>query len=167
MTTPKTLLPVLACLTLLGSTLPGAAIAADSPLAGTWTLVAADVIRADGTRAHDYGEMPKGLLIIDMQGHYSLQIYDSSRPKYMSGDKNAGTPEEYKANAIGISSHFGMIDVDTLSHTLTLTARAASFPNWEGAEQKRVYELKGNELSYRVEPRKDGSVPISVWRRLD
>ena len=163
MTFPKTL----ACLILLGSALPGIALASPSPLAGTWTLVAADVIKPDGTRTHDYGEMPKGMLIIDMQGHYSLQIYDSSRPKYLSGDKNTGTPDEYKANVIGISAHFGMIDVDTLSHTFTLTSQAASFPNWEGRPQKRIYELKGDELSYRVEPRSDGSVPVSVWRRLN
>ena len=49
-------------------------------LVGTWTLVAADVIHHDGGRGHDYGDKPKGLLIFDTQGHYSLQIYDSLRP---------------------------------------------------------------------------------------
>src|SRR5471030_289513 len=46
---------------LLLSTAPwipgGGAQAADmpSPLAGSWTLVAADVLHADGSRGHDYG----------------------------------------------------------------------------------------------------------------
>ena len=154
----------LLCLALLG--FAPATLAATSPLTGTWTLVAADVIRTDGSRGHDYGDAPKGMLIIDMQGHYSLQIYDSSRPKYASGDKNTGTPEEYRANAIGLSTHFGTIEVDAAAHTLTLVSEAASFPNGEGRPQKRVYELKGDELSYRVEPRKDGTIPVSVWRRL-
>jgi hypothetical protein len=48
-----------------------------SALVGTWTLVAADVIHRDGGRGHDYGDKPKGLLMFDTQGHYSLQIYDS------------------------------------------------------------------------------------------
>jgi CheY-like chemotaxis protein len=43
----------------------------------------------------------------------------------------------------------------------------ASFPNWEGKVQKRSYELKGNELSYRVAPRPNGDVPISIWQRLN
>jgi len=163
MSYPKVLLPAFACLAFLSFALPAAAA---SPLAGTWTLVAADVIRPDGTRAHDFGEAPKGMLIIDLQGHYSLQIYDSSRPKYASGERNNGTPDEYKANVLGVSAHFGTIEIDTTAHTLTLTSEAASFPNWEGRPQKRIYEMKGDELSYRVEPRPDGSVPISVWRRL-
>ena len=163
MSYPKALLPALAWLVLLGA---APVSAAETPLAGTWTLVAADVIEPDGTRLHDYGEAPKGLLIIDMQGHYGLQIYDSSRPKYASGDRAKGTPDEYKANVLGISAHFGTIEVDPSAHTMVLTAQAASFPNWEGRPQKRIYELKGDELSYRVEPRPDGSVPLSVWRRL-
>jgi len=163
MSRPKVLLPAFACLAFLSFALPATAA---SPLAGTWTLVAADVIRPDGMRAHDFGEAPKGMLIIDMQGHYSLQIYDSSRPKYASGDRNNGTADEYKANVLGVSAHFGTIEIDTTAHTLTLTSEAASFPNWEGRPQKRIYDMKGDELSYRVEPRPDGSVPISVWRRL-
>lgn len=139
----------------------------DSPLAGTWTLVQADVILADGRQVHDYGDAPKGLMIIDAKGHYSLQIYDSHRPKYATGDRTTGTPEEYRGNVLGISAHFGMIEVDTAAHDFKLHVDTASFPNQDGATQTRHYELKGSELSYRVEPRKDGSVPISVWRRLD
>ena len=36
-----------------------------SPLAGSWTLVAADVLHADGTRGRDYGAAPFGRLLID------------------------------------------------------------------------------------------------------
>lgn len=160
----KFVLPALAGLALL-SALP--VLAAESPLAGTWTLVQADVLQPDGRQTHDYGERPKGMLIIDAKGRYSLQIYDSSHPKYATGDRKTGTLDEYRNNALDISSHFGTIDVNTMSHDLTLHIEIASFPNQDGTTQIRHYELKGNELSYRVEPRKDGSVPISVWRRLD
>jgi hypothetical protein len=68
---------------------------------------------------------------------------------------------------IGISTHFGRIDVDSVAHVFTLHVDGSSFPNQEGGAQKRYYEPKGDELSYRLEPRKDGSIPISVWRRLD
>ena len=47
------------------------------PLAGSWTLVAADQLRPDGSRVHDYGAAPQGLLLIDVEGRYSLQIYQS------------------------------------------------------------------------------------------
>ena len=143
-----------------------AATAGEMPLTGSWTLVQADVLFPDGRQAHDYGEAPKGLLIIDAQGRYSLQIFNSERPKFASGDKAKGTAEEYRADVMGISTHFGTIGVDTAAHVLTLNMEGASLPNQEGGVQKRFYELKGDELSYRVEPRSDGSIPISVWRRL-
>jgi hypothetical protein len=143
------------------------AAASDSSLAGTWTLVAADVQHPDGSRARDYGAAPKGLLLIDPQGRYSLQIFKAERPPFASGDKATGTPAEYQAAVMGSSTHFGTISVDPVHGTLTFHIQSASFPNWEGAQQKRSYELKDGELSYRVAPRPNGDVPISVWRRLN
>jgi Lipocalin-like domain len=67
---------------------------------------------------------------------------------------------------LGSSMHFGIISVDAAAGTLTFNIDAASFPNWEGAAQRRRFELKGDELSYRVPPRPDGDAPISIWRRL-
>jgi hypothetical protein len=144
-----------------------AAIAhADSTLAGTWSLLAADVIHVDGTRTRDYGAAPRGLLLIDQQGHYSLQIFKAERPKFASGDKLTATQAEYEAAVLGSSTHFGTVSVDQAAGTLTFKIENASFPNWEGTEQKRKFELNGDELSYRVPPRPDGNTPISVWRRL-
>lgn len=140
---------------------------ADASLAGRWTLVAADVQHPDGTRARDFGANPKGELFIDTQGHYSLQIFKSERQPFASGDKDKGTPDEYKAAVMGSSTHFGTISVDAAKGTLTFHIEHASFPNWEGAQQTRNYELKNGELSYRVTPRPNGDVPISVWRRAN
>jgi hypothetical protein len=60
---------------LMSMSLSASKVRAEVSLAGTWTLVAADVLHADGTRGPDYGAAPKGLLLIDAQGHYSLQIF--------------------------------------------------------------------------------------------
>ena len=135
-------------------------------LVGTWSLVAADVIRPDGTRARDYGAAPSGLLMIDNQGRYSLQIFKAERPRFASGNKLTGTPAEFEAAALGSSTHFGTVSVDQAEHTITFSVQGASFPNWEGERQTRRYELKGDELSYRVAARPDGNVPISVWKRI-
>jgi hypothetical protein len=135
-------------------------------LTGTWTLVAADVIHPGGTRARDFGSAPKGLLLIDGEGHYSLQIYKAERPRFATGDKLAGTDAEYKAAVLGSSTHFGTVSANAAAGTLTFRIDAASFPNWEGAVQTRRYEMQGDELSYRVPPRPDGDIPVSVWRRL-
>jgi len=156
---------------LLTGSCPSLLIAADSPatsnpLIGTWTLVAADLLHPDGSRSGDYGDAPKGLLIIDAQGRYSLQIYKTERPKFASGDKLKGTPAEYEAAILGASTHFGTISVDPVGHVFTLNVESSNYPNQESTSQKRNYELKEGVLSYRVAPRPDGNTPISVWRKL-
>lgn len=152
----------------LAGLLAGAPALADPApqLAGTWVLVAADVVHPNGAREHDYGAAPQGLLMIDPQGRYSLQIFKSERPKFASGDRAKGTPAEYEAAVLGTSTHFGTLTVDPAAHTLVFKIDAASFPNQDGTVQKRAYELTGDELSYRVAPRPNGDVPISVWRRV-
>jgi hypothetical protein len=135
--------------------------------AGTWTLVAADVQHPDGSVARDFGAKPSGLLLIDSKGRYSLQIFKAERPQFAEGDKAKGTDSEYKAAVMGSSTHFGTITVDSASGTLIFHIQGASFPNWEGQQQSRHYEFKDNVLSYRVAPRPNGDVPISIWRRID
>jgi len=73
---------------------------------------------------------PKGLLLIDAQGHYSLQIFKAERPRFASGDKQAATPGEYQAAVLGSSTHFGTIVVEPAAGTLTFRIEHASFPNW-------------------------------------
>ncbi|OEZ61557.1 lipocalin-like domain-containing protein [Duganella sp. HH105] len=144
----------------------GATAAPDFPLAGTWTLVAADQLLPDGTRIHDYGEAPAGLMMIDKQGRYSVQIYRTGRPRFAGGDKKNGTPAEFEAAVLGASTHFGTVAIDSEARTLTFSIASAAFSNWEGTQQKRAYELNGDELSYRVPARPDGHIPLSVWRRV-
>lgn len=156
----------LACAAVTSAGYAGTAIVTPT-LAGTWILVAADVVHPDGSRARDYGAAPKGLLVIDAQGRYSLQIFKAERPRFATGDKAAGTAAEYKAAVMGSSTHFGTIGIDPAGRTLVFHIENASFPNWEGEEQKRSYELNDDELSYRVAPRPNGDIPISIWRRMN
>ncbi|HEX7916280.1 lipocalin-like domain-containing protein [Rudaea sp.] len=157
-------------LALLGLPLAGSAVPAEMPaprpLEGTWTLVYADVLHADGTRGHDYGDAPKGLLQIDRSGHYSLLIFDTTRPKFAAGDKSKGTAEEFRAAALGTSSHFGTVNIDVAAGTLAFHIEGATYPNWENTTQVRKYELSGDLLSYKVPPRANGDVPVSGWKRL-
>jgi hypothetical protein len=104
--------------------------------------------------------------MIDSQGRYSLQIFKAERPRFASGNKLTGTAVEFEAAALGSSTHFGTVNVDRAENTITFSVQGASFPNWEGERQIRRYELRGDELSYRLAPRPDGDVPISIWKRM-
>lgn len=138
-------------------------------LAGTWELLRAEIVQPDGKVAVDpnYGPRAKGLLIVDRGGRYSLQVFRPDRPKFASGDKTRGTPEEYKSALLGLSTHTGCISVDEVQHQLVFHLELAAFPNWEHTDQTRSYQLSGDELSYRVPPRPDGTSAVSVWRRVD
>jgi hypothetical protein len=143
------------------------AISPESPLRGTWELVAADKVLPSGDRVLDYGKSPTGRLIVDSQGRYSLQIFKSERLRFASGDKKRGSTSEYESAVLGSSTHYGTIVVDAGQHTLTFRIEGASYPNWEGASQQRSYTLDDGVLTYQVPPRPDGSIPISVWRKLE
>jgi hypothetical protein len=143
-----------------------APVLAGSPsLVGTWVLTAADDLRPDGTRVPAYGKEPRGLLVFGADGRYSVQIFGSVRPRFASGDKRRGTAEEYRAATLDVSSHFGRYEVDAETHTITFRIERASYANWDGTEQRRPFELAGDELSWRVPATADGTVPISAWRR--
>jgi hypothetical protein len=133
-------------------------------LAGVWILVAADLIHPDGTRGRDYGEHPRGQMIVDASGHYSAQIYDGDRPRFAAGQKSRGTADELRAAVMGASAHYGTLSIE--GDKLVYRIEGSSYPNWEGTTQTRQFELKGDELSYRVPARANGDVPVTVWRRL-
>jgi len=141
--------------------------AAQEPsIAGTWVLAAADKLLPDGTRVADYGENPHGLMIFTADGYYSVQIYRDERLKFSSGDKFKGTPEEYREASLSTSVHFGRYSVDSAKHTITFKIDRSSVPNQDDTTAVRPYELRGDELSWRVAPRQDGSVPITTLRRV-
>ncbi len=136
-------------------------------LQGTWVLESAYETHADGTRSTNYGEHPVGLLNVGAAGRYNMQIFKVGRPAFASGDKTKGTPEEYRAALVGISTHIGKVSIDRNKHQLIFDVEAASFPNWEGKRQVRDYTYQNGVLSYAVPASASGSgtTAYSVWRR--
>lgn len=141
------------------------ASAQEPSIVGTWVLTGAEKLLPDGRRLPDYGPSPHGLVIFTADGYYSVQIYRAERLKFSSGDKYKGTPEEYKEASLGMSVHFGRYSVDPVKHTISFKVDRSSVPNSDDTTAVRAYELMGDELSWRVAARQDGSVPITVLRR--
>jgi lipocalin-like protein len=137
-------------------------------LEGTWVMTAAYEILADGTRTTNYGEHPNGLMMVDKAGRYSIQIFRPDRPKFVSGDKRRGTPEEYREAVLGASTHTGRIVVDPVKGKLIFKIEAAVYPNWEGTEQVRDYTIKDGTLSYSVPASAsgNGTVAYSIWQHV-
>ena len=145
---------------------PLTAIAQTPSIVGTWILAGAEKLLPDGTRIADYGPNPHGLVIFTANGYYSVQIYRAERLKFSSGDKLKGTLEEYRSASLSTSVHFGRYSLDAANHTITFRIDRSSFPNQDDTTQVRPYEMQGDELSWKVAPRPDGSVPITILRRV-
>ena len=140
---------------------------ADEPsIVGTWALIGAEKLLPDGRRVPDYGPNPHGLAIFTADGYYSVQIYRAERLKFSSGDKFKGTPEEDKEASLSTSVHFGRYSVDPVKHVIIFRIDRSSVPNQDDTTAVRAYEMKGDELSWKVAPRADGSVPITTLRRV-
>jgi hypothetical protein len=155
------------CAALLAS---GAAASPESEaftLQGTWTMTAAYEIHSDGTRTTNYGEHPAGLLLVDPDGRYSLQIFRPGRAKFASRDKTHGSAEEYREALLGSSTHFGHVALDAAKHQLVFRIEASSYPNWENTQQVRDYTFENGVLSYSVPASAsgNGTVAYSVWER--
>jgi hypothetical protein len=137
-----------------------------SNLTGTYELVAVDNIAADGSRTHLYGDSPKGILMFDAMGHYTLQIYSKGRPEFAAGDKSKGTDEENRAALKGCNAHYGSYKIE--GSNIIFNIEHASFPNWEGAQQKRPFIISGDIFKYTVPaPTTGGAVTGEVvWKKL-
>src|SRR5579864_5547468 len=153
--------------TLIAGSIASAQAEELSTLEGSWIMDSAYEIRADGSRTTNYGEHPKGLLIIDHAGRYNLQIFKAGRPLFVSGDKAHGTAKEYSAASLGSSTHFGQVAIDQARHQLIFDVEGASFPNWEGKRQVRDFTYEHGLLSYAVPAGASGSgtIAYSIWRR--
>ena len=135
-------------------------------LVGSWRLTAADKILPDGNQVADYGAAPRGIVIFTADGHYVVEIFRSDRTKFTSGDRAKGTPEEYKSAVLSASCHFGTYTIDAAKGTITFHIKRASYPNWDETTRVSSFTLEGDKLSWRVPPRPDGSIPVSIFSRI-
>jgi hypothetical protein len=151
---------------ILGVVLSAGAVCAQTlkDLAGTWTLVSV-VTEQDGKKTDTFGPQPKGVLMVDANGRYVLTIARADLPKFASNNRMTGTPEENKAIVQGSNTHFGTVAVNTADKTITFKIETATFPNWNGAEQKRAFTLTGDELTYTVPAASGGGTATVVWKR--
>ena len=133
-------------------------------LAGTWTLVSV-VAEQGGNKTEPFGPHPKGILMVDANGHYVIAIARAGLPKVASNNRTTGTPEENQAIVGGSLTHFGTLAVNAADKTITFKIETATFPNWDGTEQKRAFTVIGDELTYTVPAASGGGTATTVWKR--
>lgn len=140
-----------------------------APIVGAWRLVTFEFRKADGNVIHPYGAEARGSLIYTESGRYSAQLMRKDRPRFASGDQMKGTVEEIEANYKGSISYFGTYEFDLENSLIIHHVESSVFPNMEGRDQKRFFDLSGNRLQLRTPPFKlDGeeAIGILLWERI-
>jgi hypothetical protein len=147
-------LPMIAALGLMLSASHGTAQSAKD-LVGTWAIVT----------AKNYGSMPKGALMFDANGHFSMMFMRADLPKFASNNRTQGTAAEYKGTVNGSLAFYGTYAVNGTE--IVFHIESSTFANWNGTDQKRInLSVVGDELKYIHPTPSNGSGPDSlVWKR--
>jgi Lipocalin-like domain len=118
-------------------------------IVGTWLLVS--LTAGEGAaQTQPYGAAPKGVMTVDAGGHVSLTVLRADLPKFASGNRTTGTPDEIKAVVLGSISYYGTYEVDDATHVMTIRIIGSTFPNFDGTTQKRTLAFNGDELTFSV-----------------
>ena len=135
-------------------------------LVGTWMLLSWEQKNGDGTKVERYGANPKGIAFFDAGGRYIITVMRSDRAKYTSNALWQGTPEENKETADGTITYFGTYSTSEADSGIAIHVESSSFPNWNGADQKRFVAIAGDKLTLTVRP-PGGAVINVIWNRAN
>ncbi|MDA9522563.1 hypothetical protein XI06_20320 [Bradyrhizobium sp. CCBAU 11434] len=133
-------------------------------LVGTWTLLSWEQKKTDGTKIERYGAAPKGIAFFDVDGHYIITVMRSDRAKYASNALWQGASEENKETADGTITYFGTYSTNEADGSIAIQVEGSSFPNWNGAQQKRFVTVSGDQLTLTVRP-PAGDIVDVIWKR--
>ena len=132
-----------------------------------WAMGVVAVNRKDGTRADVFGPNPNGVLMFHPDGHFVLFSSRPGRPKYASGNRVQGTPEEFRETVLGSIAYFGSYSVDEEKKIFVIKIKGSTFPDYEGTEQMRPFTIVGDELrSINPNPSQGGAALDLVLKRL-
>jgi hypothetical protein len=121
------------------------ALALGQDIVGTWTLVAAHTIKANGDRLEPFGAHPSGLLTYSADGHMSAVITSDGRKRSKEKDRYLMTPSEQAEAFSTVIAYAGTYSVE--GGKVTHHVQISSYENWVGTDQTRLLRLEGRRLT--------------------
>jgi hypothetical protein len=120
------------------------------PLVGTWRLVSWEHRTSDGQVSSPFDGHASGYIMYTEDGHMSVQIMASGRPRFAGGDLFESTPDEATAAYQTYLAYCGTYEIQPgkVIHHIEVSL----FPNWIGVAQERFIELSGDTLTIRTPP---------------
>ncbi len=136
-------------------------------LVGAWTLVSADSVRPDGSKAAAFGSNPRGIMIFSHEGYFALVQMRAELPRIAANSRDKGTPEENKAIVEGSIAYFGTYSISEADKVMTLKLAGTTYSNLLGSgDQKRIItSLTPDELKFTNPRNPSGATLEVVWKR--
>ena len=133
-------------------------------LIGSWILVS--LTSGDGaSESLPYGPNPKGTMMVDANGRFSIAVVRSDLPKFAANNRMLGTPEENQTVVQGVIAYFGTYTIDESTHVLTVNIEGSTFPNFAGGTQTRIVSFDGDEVTYfNPTPSMGGTAKVTYRR---
>jgi len=119
---------------------------------GTWKLISVKADNSKGDVIYPYGEDAFGILMYDANGYMYTLLMRRGRSKFVSGEMWSGTSEELKEAFEGFDAYCGTYELDIENGKVTHHVEGARFPNWEGTDQQRFFELSDDRLVIKTVP---------------
>ena len=148
----------------MGGAVGQSAKTAKERLIGTWTLLS--ITAGEGAdQTLPYGPNPKGTMMVDANGRFSITGLRSDLPKFASNNRMTGTQEENNAIVQGSIAFFGTYTIDEATSVLTLKVEGSTFPNFDGGTQTRILSFTGDEVTYFNPTPSQGGTAKVTYRR--
>jgi Lipocalin-like domain len=165
LTTFATTTVALLCLAFPGSDAFAQGKSLKEQLVGTWTMVSNVNMHPDGSKFEALGPNPRGVFMLDANGHFAITLLGEGRRKFASNNRLESTPDENKSVVQGAIAYFGTYTVNEADHTLNFHIERCTFPNWDGTDQKRSVTITGDEMKYTNTAASGGGKAELVWKR--
>jgi hypothetical protein len=137
-------------------------------LVGVWLLVSCEGKSSDGQSFLPYGSHPTGKLIYTQDGHMSVILMDSERPRFVSEDISRASSDEVSSAFRSFDAYSGTWELDSNSGKIDHTIEAGRIPNWVGATHPRFISISQSLLTLTTDEFTMGGHTWRVyvsWRR--
>lgn len=141
-----------------------------SQFIGTWKMVSVEERKPNGELVEPrYGARPSGYIMYDATGHVAVQIMKPGRPRFASDDAGQATAAEAKSAFDGYGAYFGTYEINEAEGYVIHHVEGSVFPNYVGSDQKRGFELSGDQLILKPPTRQVGGEQHTTrvtWQRV-
>jgi hypothetical protein len=137
---------------------------------GVWKLISFEFRNENNEVTYPFGKQAIGSFIYTDTLRFSGQLMRSDRPRFFISDQMRGTPAEMELAYKGVISYFGSYQVDVENKVINHFVEGSIFPNMEGTQQIRYFELQENILQLTTPKfNLDGQrvFGIIVWERIE